>query len=147
MNTRQIARLSAQQVAAFNRVFREHRDALNYFGCALLPEWTQALEICLPGSTTTTGAAGAGRTTSRRDAPQSPPPVQKVAREDVEVTPPGAESAGFARFLFEVGVGPSVRRLDPFRVRQDPFGWARRARPGASRAGPFSVRRSAPVLS
>ena len=39
MNAGQISRLSAEQVAAFNRVFREHRDALDYFGYALLEEW------------------------------------------------------------------------------------------------------------
>ena len=36
MNARQIARLTAGQVAAFNRVFHEHRDALDYFGYELL---------------------------------------------------------------------------------------------------------------
>ena len=32
MNARQIARLDTSQIAVFNRVFREHRDALDYFG-------------------------------------------------------------------------------------------------------------------
>ena len=32
MNARQIARLDPSQIAVFNRVFREHRDALDYFG-------------------------------------------------------------------------------------------------------------------
>ena len=32
MNARQIARLSAEQVAAFSRVFHEHREELRYFG-------------------------------------------------------------------------------------------------------------------
>ena len=32
MNARQISRLDAEQVAAFNRVFRQHRDVLDYFG-------------------------------------------------------------------------------------------------------------------
>ena len=36
MNARQIGRLTAGQVAAFNRVFHEHRDALDYFGYDLL---------------------------------------------------------------------------------------------------------------
>ena len=36
MNARQIARLTAGQVAAFKRVFHEHRDALDYFGYELL---------------------------------------------------------------------------------------------------------------
>ena len=37
MNARQIARLDAGQVAAFNRVFRTHRDVLDYFGYDLMP--------------------------------------------------------------------------------------------------------------
>ena len=32
MNARHIARLDADQLAAFNRVFRRHRDVLDYFG-------------------------------------------------------------------------------------------------------------------
>ena len=36
MNERQIARLDTSQIAVFNRVFREHRDALDYFGYDLL---------------------------------------------------------------------------------------------------------------
>ena len=36
MNARQIARLDAQDIAAFNRVFRTHRNLLNYFGYALM---------------------------------------------------------------------------------------------------------------
>ena len=36
MNARQIARLDAGQIAAFNRVFHERRDALDYFGYELL---------------------------------------------------------------------------------------------------------------
>ena len=36
MNARQIARLDAQDLAAFNRVFRAHRDLLDYFGYALM---------------------------------------------------------------------------------------------------------------
>ena len=36
MNERQIARLDASQIAVFNRVFREHRDALDYFGYDLM---------------------------------------------------------------------------------------------------------------
>ena len=32
MNERQIAALSAKEIAAFNHVFRKHRDALGYFG-------------------------------------------------------------------------------------------------------------------
>ena len=36
MNARQIARLASPQVAAFNRVFRAHRDVLDYFGYGLL---------------------------------------------------------------------------------------------------------------
>ena len=36
MNERQIARLDAAQIAAFNRVFREHRDTLGYFGYELM---------------------------------------------------------------------------------------------------------------
>ena len=36
MNARQIANLAAEDVAAFNRVFREHRETLGYFGYALL---------------------------------------------------------------------------------------------------------------
>ena len=36
MNARQIARLDAGQVAAFSRVFRRHRDVLDYFGYDLL---------------------------------------------------------------------------------------------------------------
>ena len=36
MNERQIARLDASQIAVFNRVFREHRSALDYFGYDLM---------------------------------------------------------------------------------------------------------------
>ena len=36
MNARQIARLNAAQIAAFNRVFREHRDVLDAFGYEML---------------------------------------------------------------------------------------------------------------
>ena len=36
MNARQIARLDAQDLAAFNRVFRVHRDLLDHFGYALM---------------------------------------------------------------------------------------------------------------
>lgn len=36
MNERQIARLEAGQIAAFNRVFRAHRDALAHFGYELI---------------------------------------------------------------------------------------------------------------
>ena len=36
MNERQIARLDAADVAVFNRVFRAHRDALDYFGYELM---------------------------------------------------------------------------------------------------------------
>ena len=36
MNERQIARLSAKEIEAFNRVFRQHRDALAYFGYELM---------------------------------------------------------------------------------------------------------------
>ena len=36
MNERQITRLDAAQIAAFNRVFREHRDTLGYFGYELM---------------------------------------------------------------------------------------------------------------
>ena len=36
MNARQMARLDAEQVAAFNRVFRQHRDVLAYFGYDLM---------------------------------------------------------------------------------------------------------------
>ena len=36
MNARQIANLAAEDVAAFNRVFREHRDTLGYFGYDIL---------------------------------------------------------------------------------------------------------------
>ena len=38
MNERQIARLDASQIAVFNRVFREHRSALDYFGYDLMGE-------------------------------------------------------------------------------------------------------------
>ena len=37
MNARQIERLDAAQIAVFNRVFREHRDVLDFFGYQLLP--------------------------------------------------------------------------------------------------------------
>ena len=36
MNARQIARLTARQVAAFNRVFHEHRDLFDHFGYEML---------------------------------------------------------------------------------------------------------------
>ena len=36
MNARQIARLDASQVATLNRVFRAHRDTLDYFGYDLM---------------------------------------------------------------------------------------------------------------
>ena len=36
MNARQVARLNAQDLAAFNRVFRAHRDLLDYFSYALM---------------------------------------------------------------------------------------------------------------
>ena len=36
MNERQIARLSAKEIEVFNRVFRQHRDALAYFGYELM---------------------------------------------------------------------------------------------------------------
>ena len=36
MNARQLANLAAEDVAAFTRVFREHRDTLDFFGYALL---------------------------------------------------------------------------------------------------------------
>ena len=36
MNGRQIANLDAEDVAAFNRVFREHRDTLGWFGYKLM---------------------------------------------------------------------------------------------------------------
>ena len=32
MNARQVARLTAEQLAAFNQVFQEHQDVLDYFG-------------------------------------------------------------------------------------------------------------------
>ena len=38
MNARQIARLDAAQIATFNRVFRQYRDVLAYFGYDLLYE-------------------------------------------------------------------------------------------------------------
>ena len=38
MNTRQIGRLDLLQIAAFNRVFRAHREVLDYFGYELLGE-------------------------------------------------------------------------------------------------------------
>ena len=46
MNARHIARLDAEQLAAFNRVFRRHRDVLDYFGYDIVdgggaarPDW------------------------------------------------------------------------------------------------------------
>ena len=36
MNARQIARLQTEEIAAFNRVFRRHRDLLHYFGYDLI---------------------------------------------------------------------------------------------------------------
>ena len=36
MNARQIARLTARQVAAFNRLFGEHRDLFDHFGYEML---------------------------------------------------------------------------------------------------------------
>ena len=36
MNARQIARLGAEDVAAFNRVFRQHEDTLAWFGYAVM---------------------------------------------------------------------------------------------------------------
>ena len=36
MNARQIARLDAEQISAFNRVFRAHRDTLDAFGYDLV---------------------------------------------------------------------------------------------------------------
>ena len=38
MNAHQIARLDAEQVAAFNRVFRQHREVLAYFGYGIMDE-------------------------------------------------------------------------------------------------------------
>ena len=38
MNARQIARLSIEQIGAFNRVFRAHRDVLDRFGYTLLDD-------------------------------------------------------------------------------------------------------------
>ncbi len=38
MNPRQIANLGSDQITTFNRVFREHREELRYFGYALLDE-------------------------------------------------------------------------------------------------------------
>ena len=38
MNACQISRLDHRRVAAFNRVFRPHRDLLGYFGYELLGE-------------------------------------------------------------------------------------------------------------
>ena len=46
MNARQIARLSAEEIAAFNRVFRRHADVLTHFGYGIME-----------------GAAGTGGTT------------------------------------------------------------------------------------
>ena len=40
MNARQMARLDAAQVAAFNRVFRQHRNVLAYFGYDLM-DWVR----------------------------------------------------------------------------------------------------------
>ena len=36
MNARHLARLDAERFAAFNRVFRRHRDVLDYFGYDLV---------------------------------------------------------------------------------------------------------------
>ena len=36
MNGRQLARLDARRIGAFNRVFREHRDTLGWFGYDLM---------------------------------------------------------------------------------------------------------------
>ena len=36
MNERQLANLDPEDVAAFNRVFREHRDTLGWFGYELM---------------------------------------------------------------------------------------------------------------
>ena len=36
MSARQIARLDAEQIATLNRVFRAHRDTLDYFGYDLM---------------------------------------------------------------------------------------------------------------
>ena len=36
MNERQIAALTADEIAVFNRVFREHRNTLGYFGYDLM---------------------------------------------------------------------------------------------------------------
>ena len=38
MNARQVARLDAAQIATFNRVFRQRRDVLGYFGYGLMAE-------------------------------------------------------------------------------------------------------------
>ena len=38
MNARQIARLTPERIAAFNRVFRDHRDVLAHFGYGMLAE-------------------------------------------------------------------------------------------------------------
>ena len=38
MNARQIARLTPERIAAFNRVFRDHRDLLAHFGYEMLGE-------------------------------------------------------------------------------------------------------------
>ena len=35
-NERQLANLDAEDVATFNRVFREHRDTLGWFGYELM---------------------------------------------------------------------------------------------------------------
>ena len=36
MNGRQLVRLDARSIGAFNRVFREHRDTLDWFGYGLM---------------------------------------------------------------------------------------------------------------
>ena len=36
MNERQLANLDPEDVAVFNRVFREHRDTLGWFGYELM---------------------------------------------------------------------------------------------------------------
>ena len=65
MNARQIARLTVGQLAAFNRVFHEHRDLFDYFGYEMLDggalrpgETPRPGEAPLPGESAAPGGRG-----------------------------------------------------------------------------------------
>ena len=46
MNERQIAALSGEEIAAFNRVFHKYRDTLSYFGYDLMDSGGRSISLC-----------------------------------------------------------------------------------------------------